>query len=149
MDCSVKVNFKCESYLLFSLYICSKCKIKKVQPSPQKCFFSFLTQSGIYTFCSRYVTTANPSWQAYAVTSHRPSPTNLITWRVNRLQRLPFGQFTPVHFQLLILLPPFFFLSFKYTKRQWISPNGETAEHRRHTEQNSKCWQASRLHHRL
>lgn len=85
---------------------------KKSAAKSSEVLFSFLTQSGIYTFCSRYVTTANPSWQAYAVTSHRPSPTNLITWRVNRLQRLPFGQFTPVHFQLLILLPPFFFLSF-------------------------------------
>lgn len=53
---------------------------------------------------------------------------------------------TPVHFQLLILLPP---SPPKYTKRQWISSNGETAEHRRHTKQNSKCWQASRLHQTL
>lgn len=125
---------------------------KKVQPSPQKCFFIFDTKWDLY-FLLKVCHNCKPSWQAYAVTSHRPSPTNLITWRVNRLQRLPFGQFTPVHFQLLILLPPFFFLSFfsflKYTKRQWISSNGETAEHRRHTEQNSKCWQASRLHHRL
>lgn len=81
---------------------------KKVQPSPQKCFCIFDTKWDLY-FLLKVCHNCKPSWQAYAVTSHRPSPTNLITWRVNRLQRLPFGQFTPVHFQLLILLPPFFF----------------------------------------